>query len=168
MKKTLYFFSFICFLFLFVGCNQEQVKVENQSENTNSMVHEHCSRVGSAGAGNSVSLEYDLYYQGDVLQLLQSHEEVFSSDQELLDTYENAYRSIHNNYKNLEYYETSLVRNDASVSSNMTIDYGKINIEQLIEIEGEEDNIFENNVPLVSKWKELAKRVGTKCEVVSN
>lgn len=168
MKKTFYLFVFIGIIFLFVGCGNKKETVKNQKINTGDMIHEHCSRVGSAGEGNEVSLEYDLYYQGDVLKLLQSHEEVFSSNQELLDTYENAYRSIHNHYQDLEYYETTLVRNDTSVSSNMNIYYDKIDIDQLIQIEGEEDNIFENKVPLVSKWKAFAKKVGTKCEVVSD
>ena len=42
----------------------------------------------------------------------------------------------------------------------------EIDIDKLIDIEGEKDNIFENKVAKVDKWLELAKRLGTKCELV--
>ena len=42
----------------------------------------------------------------------------------------------------------------------------KVDIDKLIEIEGEEDNIFENKIPKVSKWLDLSKKFGTTCELV--
>ena len=39
-------------------------------------------------------------------------------------------------------------------------------IDKLIEIEGEEDNVFENKIPKVSKWLDLSKKFGTTCELV--
>ena len=148
--KKLFFLFFVLF---FCGCSNKN------------LVHEHCIRNGT-GNGFSTDLEYDIYYQDDILVKLESYESVLSEDKDILDTYYDAYHNIHNQYKDLDYYETKLERNDYSVTSTMIIEYNKIDIDKLIQIEGEEDNIFENKIPLASKWKSFAKKVGTSCSVV--
>ena len=168
MKEIKIFVLILLSTCLLVGCEKkEEIEIEGEKIDTKEMVHEHCTRAATAGSGIDVSLNYDIYYQEDHLLLLQSNETITTTDQSTLDTYEDAYRGIHENYQDLEYYDTSLERSQNSVTSKMTIYYDKIDIEKLIEIEGEEDNIFENKVPLVSKWKAFAKKVGTKCQKVS-
>ena len=168
MKKYLIFI--ILFLAIIVtGCEKkdtkEQVISNGEKVDTTKMIHEHCERAGSMDGGE-LSLNYELYYTGEVLNLLKSEEKVISSSDEILTTYENAYRGIHEHYKGLEYYDTEVVRGDTTVTSTITINYDKISIPTLIQIEGEEDNIFEDGVAKVAKWKELAKKFGTKCQIV--
>ena len=55
-------------------------------------------------------------------------------------------------------------RGDTTVISDITINYEKIDVEKLLEIEGEEDNIIENGKAKVEKWLTLAKKFGTECE----
>ena len=155
MKKSLMIILLLLLIPIVSGCG-------NSKE-----VHEHCTRSATAGEDVDVNLSYELYYEGDVLNRLESTEQIVSKNKESLDTYENAYKDIHKNYNGLKYFETSVERKDDSVTSKMIIKYDKIDIDKLIEIEGEEDNIFENKVPKVTKWKELAKKLGTKCEVVT-
>lgn len=131
-------------------------------------IHEHCTRSATAGEDVEVNLSYELYYENDVLEKLESVEQVISKNTIMLDTYETAYKDIHQNYHDLKYYETNLERKDNSVTSTIIINYAKIDIDKLIEIEGEEDNIFENKVPKASKWKDLAKKLGAKCEIVTD
>ena len=152
MKRLLIVFV----LLLLCGC----------SKNTN-LIHEHCTRNGSIENG-SVNLEYDLYSSNDVLLKLESNESVISDDSSVLDTYQDAYQKIHSYYKNLEYYHTKINRDDTSITSVIVIEYDKIDIDKLIEIEGEEDNIFDGKTPKASKWKEFAKKVGTSCSVVND
>lgn len=168
MKKYLIFI--ILFLAIIVtGCEKkdtkEQVISNGEKVDTTTMVHEHCERLGSMDGGE-LSLNYELYYTGEVLNLLKSEEKVISSSDEILTTYENAYRGIHEHYKGLEYYDTEVVRGDTTVTSTITINYDKVSIPTLIQIEGAEDNIFEDGVAKVAKWKELAKKFGTKCQIV--
>ena len=168
MKKYLIFI--ILFLAIIVtGCEKkdtkEQVISNGEKVDTTKMIHEHCERAGSMDGGE-LSLNYELYYTGEVLNLLKSEEKVISSSDEILTTYENAYRGIHEHYKGLEYYDTEVVRGDTTVTSTITINYDKVSIPTLIQIEGAEDNIFEDGVAKVAKWKELAKKFGTKCQIV--
>ena len=50
-----------------------------------------CSREASAGSGVDVNLDYEIYYQGEYIQILHSTEQVVTDDQDTLDEYEDAY-----------------------------------------------------------------------------
>ena len=168
MKKYLIFIILLLAIIV-TGCEKKDTKepvISNgEKVDTTTMVHEHCERAGSMDGGE-LSLNYELYYTGEVLNLLKAEEKVISSSDEILTTYENAYRGIHEHYKGLEYYDTEVVRGDTTVTSTIIINYDKVSIPTLIQIEGAEDNIFEDGVAKVAKWKELAKKFGTKCQIV--
>jgi len=171
MKK----FSLLCVicLMLFAGCtdnvDKEGKVIDNEGEVVADGVQRmHCTRSATASSGIEVELGYDLYYTGDSLKILHSVEKVVSSDEESLDLYQDAYQKIQDNYKGLDFYEAKVIRNKQDVTSDITINYEKIDIEKLLAIEGEEDNIIENGEAKVSKWKALAEKFGTECEAVKN
>ena len=62
-----------------------------------------------------------------------------------------------------EIYDTEVVRTATTVARKVTINYDKININNLLAIEGADDNIIEDGVAKVEIWKELAKKFGTTC-----
>ena len=159
----------ILLLVLFVtGCEKEtkkEVVINGKSVNTSKMEHKYCTREGTV-EGGEVSLSYDIYYTNDVLNIIKSIEKVTLDDSSMLDTYEEAYKKVHSYYEGLDYYDTSVVRNNNTVTSTININYDEIDIDKLISIEGEEDNIFTNKVPSVSKWLALGKKFGIKCELV--
>ncbi len=168
MKKiSLIVILLVCVLFV-AGCEKKETIESNGEEvNVTKMEHKHCTRTGNA-QGAEVSLNYDLYYTGKTLNILKSEEKVISADESILTTYENAYKKVHSNYDGLEYYDTSVVRGDTAVTSTITINYDKIDIDTLLAIEGEEDNIIEDGKAKVDKWLTLAKKFGTKCTVVED
>ena len=159
MKKLCIFISLFLILFLICGCD---------STTTNSkMQHKHCVRNGAL-TGAEVVLEYDIYYTGSVLNLLKSTEGIVTTDQELLNTYEEAYKKIHVHYEGLKNYDTKVIRNDDSVTSIITINYDKIDMDKLIEIEGNDSGVYVDKKANVDKWLELAKKLGTTCELVED
>ena len=97
---------------------------------------------------------------------MHSLEKVISTAQEDLDEYETAYQKIYKNYEGLKYYDNKITRTENSVTSDTTINYEKINIEKLIEIEGEEDNVIENGKVKLKSWLDFAEKFGTNCEEV--
>ena len=167
MKKMFLIVILLFVSFLVCGCDNKDDEVISNGKkvDTSKMEHKHCERNATATDAD-VKLEYDIYYTGEVLNILESKEEIISASDDVLNTYEKAYKGIHENYRGLKYYDTKVTRGDTTVISYITINYDKININKLIEIEGEEDNIFEEKVPKVSKWIELASKFGTKCELV--
>ena len=168
MKKSSIVLMIVLLSFLLLGCSNSKNTVVSNGEKVNisKMVHKHCTREGDAGSDIEVSLNYDLYYTGDNLNILKAEEKVITEKEDSLSLYEDSYKKIHEHYAGLEYYDTSVVRDDNSVTSTIVINYDKIDMDKLLNIEGEEDNIIENNKAKVSKWLELAKKFGTKCKTV--
>ena len=163
MKELKLFGIILLSTCLLVGCEKKNtIEVDGEEVNTKEMVHEYCERSGTL-EGGTADLHYDIYYTGDVLNILRSEETVRSTTSSVLDEYENSYKTIHSYYKDLKYYDTDIIRDEEHVSSIITINYDKIDINELLSIEGEEDNIVENGVPKVEKWKELAKKIGATC-----
>ena len=171
MKKYKIIVLIMISLLITVGCNlqknNKKTKIISDGTiiDTSKMQHKHCSRKGNV-QGGSANLNYEIFSTDDKISLLKSEEQVVSNDKNVLKTYEDAYRKIHKNYEGLQYYDAEVVVNDTSVTSIITINYDKINMKALLAIEGEEDNIIENGTAKLSKWIELAKKFGTKCDDV--
>lgn len=166
MKKSSILLIIILTLFLTTGCNKKSITISNEKVNTNNMEHKHCTRAASQEEGMTTNLEYDIYYTNDILNVLESTEKVISNNSETLDEYEKAYNNINSYYTDLKYYDSKVERTDNSVSRRTSINYDKIDIDELISIEGADDNIVENGQAKVKLWLDLAKKFGAKCEVV--
>lgn len=113
-----------------------------------------------------VELKYELEYSNGNVLLLHSMEKVIGDDEDKLDEYENAYRSIAKQYKGLKYYDINIVRDDNSVLNDTIINYEKIDTDKLLDIEGEEDNIIVDGKVKLEDWVSFAERFGTVCEKV--
>ena len=145
----------------------------NESTTPNSSVSESdttgmkkltCSREATAGCGVDVNLDYEIYYQGEYIQILHSTEQVVTNDQDTLDEYEDAYKGIYKNYEGLKYYDNTVTRTNDSVTSDTVINYGKIDTDKLLAIEGEEDNVIKDGKVKLDDWLDFAEQFGTKCE----
>lgn len=123
-----------------------------------------CIREAVAGEGIDVDLRYMINYKNGYIQELYAIEKVTSNDQNSLDEYEKAYKKISSYYEGLKYYDISVIRDSNSVTNNTVINYEKIDIDKLLEIEGEEDNVIENGKVKLSTWLGFASKLGTTCE----
>ncbi len=167
------------------GCGSNTVKKENEKdkkpinnnnalydkgylevleEDTKNMEKMTCTRQGNGINGAKANLNYTLYYQGEYLQILHSKEQVLTTNQDILTEYQNAYINIYKNYENLKYYETSIVREEGSVTNDTIINYSKLDTNKLLEIEGEEDNIIKDGKVKLDDWLKFAEKLGTTCE----
>ena len=165
MKKILLGIFIGILVVSMTACKGDILETDNKTPK--GMIHEHCTRSGNIDNNSSTDLSYEIYYTDGVLNKIESIEKVISTSSSTLDEYENAYRQIHSYYEGLAYYTAKVTRTSTSVTSEIVIDYDNIDIQKLIDIEGEEDNIFENGVPKIEKYKELAKKVGMQCTQVS-
>lgn len=139
-------------------------KTEVPESQTEGMSKLTCTREADAGSDIDVNLDYEVYYQGEYIQILHSTEQVVTDNQETLDEYENAYKGIYKNYEGLKYYDNTVKRTDNSVTSDTVINYGKIDIDKLLDIEGEEDNVIKNGKVKLDDWLEFTEKFGMKCE----
>lgn len=160
MKMIKLILVFVLTIFI-TGCGEsDRVVLEPDYQGEGTL---NCTREGEL-EGGSVNFRYEVDYRDGYITKLHSIEKVNSSDKELLDTYEDAYRNIFAVYKDLNYYDNKVTRNDQSVVSDTIINYEKIDMEKLLEIEGEEDNVIEDGKVKVDTWLGFAKKFGTTCE----
>ena len=139
-------------------------KIEVPESQTEGMSKLTCTREADAGSDIDVNLDYEVYYQGEYIQILHSTEQVVTDNQETLKKKKNAYKGIYKNYEGLKYYDNTVKRTDNSVTSDTVINYGKIDIDKLLDIEGEEDNVIKNGKVKLDDWLEFTEKFGMKCE----
>ena len=162
MKKIGISLLLLVALLTVTACESKESTTSSKNQ-----IHEHCTRTGIVTNGEA-NLNYEVYYTGDRINKIESTERVSSESSDVLDTYEDAYRNIHEQYKGLKYYDTEVIRTDSSVTSKITIDYDHIDIDALITLEGVgENSIFENKIPKISKYKEFGEKIGLSCTPVN-
>ena len=64
----------------------------------------------------------------------------------------------------LEVNDNKITRSSNSVTNEITINYEKIDMGKLLDIEGEEDNVIENGKVKLDTWLSFAKKYGVTCE----
>lgn len=162
MKKSKIIFVIISILLL-VGCSSNELE---EKYNTNGLKHISCKRDAKDDTEDTtVDIHYDIYYKGEYLKILKSEEKITSSSEELLNNYESAYKKVFSAYDNLEYYDNTVTRSGNSVTSVTYINYGKVDMDKLLDIEGEEDNVKVTDGKIkLEDWKSFAKKYGTVCD----
>ncbi len=157
MKMFLKSSILLVIIILLSGCSSEA------SSFTTGEGVKKCSREATVTNGSS-SMNYELYYKGEYIVVLHSVEKIISDDSNVLDTYEEAYNNIFKYYEGLKYYDNKIIRDENSVTSDTTINYEKIDIGKLLDIEGEEDNVIEDGKVKLETWLSFAKKLGVTCE----
>jgi uncharacterized lipoprotein YehR (DUF1307 family) len=180
MKKNKILVIIICLLLL-CGCGKKE-KVEivntsnkkgdtadngNQNINVNGTGKLDCTREGEAINGLSAEFHYYVIYKDGILLSIHSIEKVSGDNKSVLDQYEDAYKKIKENYKDIKYYDMNISRDEKSVTNDTNINYEKVDIDKIIKIEGTEKNIFnDKKQPTLKKWLKLGETVGITCEGV--
>ena len=159
----------IVLVLLVTGCEKQEESTKtkgSQVKKTSDLVDNvgtlRCARQGTVENGSG-EFNYIVNYQdGEVVEVY-SIESVTSDNQDTLKQYEDAYNKIDSYYEDIDNYVTEVRVESNKVTHIIDINYKKIDIKKLIELEGEEDNIFENNKPMLNKWLDLSKKLGVSC-----
>lgn len=147
-----------------VGCTKESGANQKttSTENTNVL---HCTRKATASDNVETSLKYSIYYDRDYVTKTVSVEKVTSSDENILTSYKESYEKVFEPYKNIDYYENTVSQTNDSVISTTVINYEKVDVSKIIAIEGEDDNIFENDGRVKKDTLiSLFKKYGATCK----
>ena len=164
-------FLFFILLMTLTGCKTNQddefefISFDKNLYNTKGLDTITCRRDTTTEDGSTVDIQYKVYYGEEKnVEILTSYEKVTSSSSEVLDQYQEAYDSIYSVYDDLKYYDHETKRDKNSVTSVTYINYGKIDMDKLMKIEGTEDNVkvIDGKIKL-DDWKEFARKYGTEC-----
>lgn len=167
MKKLKNIFTVaIISLLLLTGCSEKTdsgTEVSSKSDMTNSKGTLVCTRTATAQGDATANLSYEVSYNDGLVSVVRSTEEIISTDQSILDIYENAYKSIFKRYKDLKYYDNTVTRDETSVVSETTIQYNRIDLEKLKELENTDESIIKNGKVALKDWLAYAEKFGTTC-----
>ncbi|MBR6948859.1 MAG: DUF1307 domain-containing protein [Bacilli bacterium] len=167
MKKIIKSIILVISVLLLTACGTEDMEkgitVSSKTDTSNKNGTLLCSRSAEAQNNAKASFIYEIDYKNGYITKLHSKEEITSSSDEVLDTYEEAYRNIFKAYEDLKYYDNNITRSKSSVVSDTTIDYSKVDIEKLKEIEAQEDSIIKNGKVSLKDWLTFAETFGTTC-----
>lgn len=153
MKKKMMMLLVICLVVLVTACDKEDnYKVVK------------CVRNVEATSDLEVEANYYLYYEGDYIKKMESKEVVKASTKSILNTYKSAYEKSYSPYKDIEYYDNKITIDGNTLTSEVNIDYTKVDIDKLIELEGEKDNIYEDGKVSLKKALDLYDEAGLQCD----
>ena len=177
MKKILSSLFIIILLLVFVsGCEEkESTTTTNTQTNTSGdissaddLVNKEgmltCTREGVGQGDITPSFSYVVTFRDGELLTLRAIEKVSSPSGTGLEEYYNAYLNINTKYEGLEHYNSEVTKTDTTVTRDTFIDYEHIDTEKILQIEGNEDNVIdEDGKASVDMWLKLASKFGTKC-----
>ncbi len=166
MRNKKYLFILILLLIL-TGCSKRietGTEIDSKTDTSNSKGTLVCSREATAQNNAKVELNYEVDYKKGYVTKLHSTEKVITDDQDVLDTYEEAYRNIFKIYKDLKYYDNNVSRTKKDVTSDTVIQYDKVDMDKLLKLENTDDTVIKNGKVALSDWLEFAEKFGTKCK----
>ncbi len=143
MKKISISLFLIFTIILISGCGKETIEDKMKQEDNEKVLH--CVRNVTTQDNIDADIKYSIYYDGDYVTKTVSIEKVTSKDKDILNQYKEAYEKVFSSYKGIDYYDNKVEKNGNTVSSITVINYQKVDTNKIIEIEGKEDNIFEED-----------------------
>lgn len=168
MKKITKIFTLLFIIITVSACSNvsEDNGVDMSKYNTKDFSLVECTRDAVTEDDSSVDIKYKVYYDKDeYIQIILSTQKVTSTDSSVLDQYEEAYNNVYSVYDDLDYYDNVVTRDEDSVTTKTYINYGKVDMDKLMEIEGTDNNVEVTDGKIkLSDWKNFAKKYGTSCK----
>ena len=143
----------VALLILVTGCGTEKEK---------KMI---CTRTSNMN-GVKIDLRYEVTYQGNNVNKVESTEKVESDSKETLNTYKEAVENLYSNFDNIENYKYNVIIEGYTLTSTVNIDYTKIDINELLEIDSSVQQLLNDNKKVdLDKITQVYESAGAVCEV---
>lgn len=151
---------------LVVGCSSNKEINLDKKYNTKNLDYITCTRNTETTDSSSVKININVYYNEDkYIEILKSKEVVTSDNSDVLKQYKEAYEKVYSVYDDLKYYDNKVTYKNNTVTSTTYINYGKIDMDRLMEIEGSDDNVKVTDGKIkLNDWKTFARKYGTECK----
>ncbi len=152
MKKYFVVLTLVMLLCL-TGCGSKEGKIK-------------CT-LSSKDAVNDYSLKstYTINYKGDLVETVDTVEEVTSDKSEVLEVFETQLKETYDKMnKTYGGYKFDVVKKDNKVTSTVNINYGKMKMDQLVKDQPSLKNYVKDNKLKVEGLKAMYKSMGATCE----
>lgn len=152
MKK--FIFLLPIFILCLTGCGNEK---------TGSIVCTLSSK--DAVNGYQLNSTYKINYKGEIVESVETEEVVTSDKEEILSTFEtslnNTYKKTNDTYGGYTY---KVTKEDGKVTSKVTIDYSKMDIEQFVTDQPALKSYVKDNKLLTDGLKSMYETLGATCK----
>ncbi len=126
-----------------------------------------CTRDVDSQEGLDADMNYYLYYEGKYIKKMTSTERITFNDEKTLKVYKDAYKKSYAPYDDIKYYNHTIKQEGKTLISKVEINYDKVDIDKIIEIEGEDDNIYKKGKVPLKKAINFYKKAGIRCDYES-
>lgn len=178
-NKIVLFLVLLSVVFLVTGCKKDNTDVINMSNTEGTVSDNPLNNIDANGSGNLLctrsaemptgiegEFKYSINYKDGVIKILHSMEKVTSNDKSILEDYEKSYNTIKERYSDVKGYNINITKDKNSVTYDSVQYYDQINFDELIEIEGNENKLYDDNELKLKDWYNFTKQFGMTCEGV--
>lgn len=146
MKKLLLVFFGII---LFTGCNSRNVMK--------------CS-YKSKDSDRTISLSYKVKHKGSKVLAVESVEKVTSNDKSIIDSYKEDVEDFYEPFKYVDNYSYKIKSNNKSITVNTSIDYSKIDLNEMMMIDPDIEQLMEDGYIDLDLMKISYENLGLECK----
>lgn len=111
-----------------------------------------------------MDLRYEVYYEGNNVNKVQSTEKVISEDAETLQTYQEQVKKIYSSFDNVDHYNYDVSIEGDTLTSTTDIDYTKIDMDQLLKMDSSIEQFLNDNGKIdLDKITQVYEQTGATC-----
>ncbi len=167
MNKKRKVFS-IVILFILVltvsGCGNTEDKQENNDTNNQNQATVTCTKTGEAATGVDADLTYQYTEKDGYVQSLHTTEKLTSDNEAYLKAYQSVLEESYEPYKNVEHYDYKISIKNNTLTSEVTIDYAKIDTDQLLAIDSSNASLIKDGKVAAKDLQALYESIGATCK----
>lgn len=150
MRKTVKLSIIALASLALAGCGNQEIVTE-------------CVRTGVIKEGVSVDFNYKVNSQNGNVLKVETVEKVISEDKDYLETFKKSVLKMYAPYKDVEHYNYEVTIEGNTLISKTDIDYSKINMDKLIEIDPNNSQIIKNGKIKLDDITNLYNSAGATC-----
>lgn len=114
-------------------------------------------------SGLKFDLSYEVTYKGNVVSKVHSVEKI-TSETEDLELYKEQVEKTYAPYTDIEYYDTNVTIDGDVLTSTADIDYSKIDVDKMIEVDSANQNLFKDGKVHLDDITSIYEAAGATCE----
>lgn len=150
MKKLKVLLVVVLLGFMVTGCGTEEEKTMTCTRTLNQQ-------------GMKMNLKYTVVYQGDYVKRVKSVEKVTSEDASILKAMQESVEKQYEPYQTIDHYDTNVTIEGNTMTSTAEINYEKIDVSKLTEIDSASGKLFTDGKLKVDTLESLYNQVGATC-----
>ena len=167
MNKRKKIFS-IAILFILVltlsGCGNTENQQKNNNTNDSNQTTVTCTKTGEITTGVDSDLTYQYTEKDGYVQTVYTIEKITTDNENYLDDYRALLEGSYEPYKDIEYYDYEISIKGNTLTSKVTIDYAKIDTDQLLAIDSSNASLIKNGKVATKDLQSLYESIGATCK----